>query len=385
MKRVLVVMGTRPEAIKLAPVILSLAEADDFRPIVVATGQHRDMLSPVVDRFELQVDHDLDVMQPDQSLAGLTARLLDAIDPVIEQEAPDITIVQGDTTSMLVGALASFYRDIPVGHVEAGLRTGRMKAPFPEEANRLLAGRLVHLHFAPTDTAHGQLVREHVDPETIFVTGNTVVDALLMELDRQREESEQKNINETLSQALGKGWRDRRFVLVTGHRRESFGHGFEQICSAISALVRRFPDVHFVYPVHLNPRVREPVDRILKDLGHVHLMEPTSYGPFVALLNACHLVLTDSGGVQEEAPSLGKPVLVMRETTERPEGIESGTVKLVGTERKGIEDEVSALLTDEAAYLKMATAVNPYGDGHAAPRILEALRSFFRGDVPRAW
>lgn len=378
-------MGTRPEAIKLAPVIQSLTEADDFEPVVVATGQHRDMLSPVAERFELRVDHQLDVMQPDQSLAGLTARLLEALDPLIEQLAPDITLVQGDTTSMLIGALASFYRGIPVGHVEAGLRTGRMTAPFPEEANRLLASRLAHLHFAPTDTAQQQLLREGIQPQTVFVTGNTVIDALFMELARQRVDSEQDRIDKNLSQSLGRGWKDRRFVLVTGHRRESFGRGFEEICNAIAALVHRFPDVHFVYPVHLNPRVREPVDRILGDLKNIHLMEPISYGPFVALLNACHLVLTDSGGVQEEAPSLGKPVLVMRETTERPEGIQGGTVKLVGTERAGIEGGVSTLLTDETAYREMATAANPYGDGKAAPRILEALRSFFRGNIPRAW
>ena len=385
MKRVMVIMGTRPEAIKLAPVIHALKRAEDFQPIVMATGQHKDMLASVVARFDLPVDHELDVMRPDQTLSGLTARLLAAIDPVLEAESPDITLVQGDTTSVLVGALASFYRGIPVGHVEAGLRTGQMMAPFPEEANRLLATRLAHLHFAPTQRAHGKLLEEQIDPATVFVTGNTVIDALQMELARQNQESEDPSIHSQLAEELGSDWKEHPFVLITGHRRESFGPGFEEICSAIHDLATRFPDFRFIYPVHLNPRVREPVQRTLSDVENVRLIEPTPYGPFVALLNACYLVLTDSGGVQEEAPSLGKPVLVMRETTERPEGIEAGTVRLVGTQRERIVDEVSRLISDENAYREMAEAANPYGDGKASGRILDALRGFFEGQIPRAW
>ncbi len=378
-------MGTRPEAIKLAPVIHALSQAEDFQPIVVATGQHKDMLASVISRFDLSVDCHLDVMQPDQTLSSLTARLLEAIDPVLQAESPDITLIQGDTTSMLAGALASFYRGVPVAHVEAGLRTGQMMAPFPEEANRILAGRLAHLHFAPTERARDQLLREHVDPATVFVTGNTVIDALQMELARQRAESEQDVLDETLQEQLGADWREHPFVLITGHRRESFGPGFEEICHAIVVLANRFKDLRFVYPVHLNPHVREPVQRILSGIENVRLIEPTPYGPFVALLNACHIVLTDSGGVQEEAPSLGKPVLVMRETTERPEGIEAGTVRLIGTNRTRIVDEVDRLISNKEAYSEMAEAANPYGDGHASGRILEGLRGFFKTDVPHAW
>ncbi|MEE3327886.1 MAG: UDP-N-acetylglucosamine 2-epimerase (non-hydrolyzing) [Myxococcota bacterium] len=378
-------MGTRPEAIKLAPVIHALSQAEDFQPVVVATGQHEGMLASVVSRFNLPIDHQLDVMRPDQTLSGLTARLLDAIDPVLEAESPDITLVQGDTTSVLAGALASFYRGIPVGHVEAGLRTGQMMAPFPEEANRLLATRLSHLHFAPTQRAQDQLLEEHVDPATVFITGNTVIDALKMELARQSQESEDKSVRAQLEDQLGPNWNAHPFVLITGHRRESFGPGFEEICGAIAELAGRYPHLRFIYPVHLNPNVREPVQRILSGVENVRLIEPTPYGPFVALLNACHLILTDSGGVQEEAPSLGKPVLVMRETTERPEGIEAGTVRLVGTSQERIVDEVSRLISDQDAYLEMAEAANPYGDGKASDRILEALRDFFKGRVPRAW
>lgn len=378
-------MGTRPEAIKLAPVVRALTDADDFEPIVLTTGQHREMLAPVIDRFGLPVHHKLEVMRPDQTLAGLTANLLDAVDPILQSETPDITLVQGDTTSMLAGALCSFYRGIPVGHVEAGLRTGKMRAPFPEEANRVLASRLTHLHFAPTETSRAQLVREGIAPKTIFITGNTVIDALQWELERQKSQREAESLDGDLTKNLGAGWRSRKFVLVTGHRRESFGHGFEEICRGISNLAQRFPELHFVYPVHLNPRVVEPVERILSGIPNVQLIEPIPYGQFVALLNSCHLVLTDSGGVQEEAPALGKPVLVMRETTERPEGIEAGTVKLVGAESESIVRHVTTLLENETIYQKMSEAVNPYGDGQAAPRILDAIRSFFRGGVPSPW
>ena len=385
MRKALVIMGTRPEAIKMAPVIHALKLAPDYDPIVVSTGQHRDMLAPVIERFNIEIDHSLDVMQPDQTLTSLTARLLDGIGPVLQDEAPDITLVQGDTTSMLSGTLASFYQGIPVAHIEAGLRTGEMRAPFPEEANRVLASRLAHLHFAPTPRSRDQLIHEHIPPETISVTGNTVIDALHMELDQQRIPQEKAKIDDSLTQHLGAHWRSRPFVLITGHRRESFGSGFEDICNAIKTLADQFPDTHFLYPVHLNPRVREPVERILTHSKNIQLIEPVGYGLFVALLDACQLILTDSGGVQEEAPSLGKPVLVMRETTERPEGIDAGTVKLVGTTYQNIVNQVSQLLSNREAYAEMASAQNPYGDGQASARILEGLQDFFDGKIPRVW
>ena len=377
-KNVLVFMGTRPEAIKLAPVVAALDGATDFRCTVVATGQHREMFRQVADQFGFAVHADLEVMQPNQTLARLTARLMDGIDAWLEKARPDLALVQGDTTTVLVAALACFYRRIPIGHVEAGLRTGNIWSPFPEEVNRRLATPLVALHFAPTESARAALLREGVRDETITVTGNTVIDALRMELDvQERDAHVRTGIEKELGALLGADWDRVPFVLITGHRRENFGDGIEQICEAIATLARRFRDHRFVYPVHLNPNVHVHVNRLLGDLPNVRLVPPQGYRTFVALMARCRLVLTDSGGVQEEAPSLGKPVLVMRDTTERPEGVAAGTAILTGARAGAIVEATLRLLTDPEAYRAMATARNPYGDGRAAERIVERIRRHF--------
>ena len=379
-KNILVFMGTRPEAIKLAPVVDALRRTADLGCVVVATGQHKEMFRQVADTFGFAVDADLDVMRPNQTLAGLTARLMEAIDGCLESRRPDLALVQGDTTTVLVAALACFYRRIPIGHVEAGLRTGNIWSPFPEEVNRRLATPLVSLHFAPTESARSALLREGVADERITVTGNTVIDALLMEVAAQeRDPRLRARIDEELGTLLGEDWRRAPFVLVTGHRRENFGDGIGQICDAIATLAQRFPEHRFVYPVHLNPNVHGHVNRLLGGLRNVRLVPPQGYRNFVALLARCRLVLTDSGGVQEEAPSLGKPVLVMRDTTERPEGIEAGTAILTGPRASAIAEHATRLLTDPAAYDGMARARNPYGDGQAAGRILDAIRRHFAG------
>ncbi len=373
-------MGTRPEAIKLAPVIAALRNdqcAAEFETFVISTGQHRELLQQVVDLFEIRVDVELGVMQPNQTLAVLTANLLTALDGALDTIKPDLTIVQGDTTSVLCAALASYYRRIPVGHVEAGLRTGHIHAPFPEEVNRSAIAPIVELHFAPTQTARRNLLRENVCDGKIVVTGNTVIDALRMEVARQDEAALARRIDASLAKLIASDWSQRPFVLITGHRRENFGEGFDQICNAIAQLAARFAKHRFIYPVHLNPNVQKPVYDRLGALENVTLIDPVDYRLFVALMRRCALVLTDSGGVQEEAPSLGKPVLVMRETTERPEGVEAGTVKLVGANARKIVDGVRELLTDEAAYRAMSEAINPYGDGHAAGRIVQRIREFF--------
>jgi UDP-N-acetylglucosamine 2-epimerase (non-hydrolysing) len=374
---VAVFMGTRPEGIKMAPVVAALRAAGDLDCRVVATGQHREMFQQVADNFGFTVDADLSVMRPGQTLAGLTARLMDGIDGWLEQGPPDLALVQGDTTTVLVAALACFYRRIPIGHVEAGLRTGDIWSPFPEEVNRRLSSPIVSLHFAPTESAKAALLREGVAPDTIEVTGNTVIDALLMEVAEQRKPEVRAGIDEALAALLGAGWDDAPYVLITGHRRENFGDGIRQICEAITALARRYPDHRFVYPVHLNPNVKEHVDRLLGGLANVRLIAPQGYRNFVALMARCRLVLTDSGGVQEEAPSLGKPVLVMRDTTERPEGVSAGTALLVGPRADTIVEHTVHLLEDGHAYESMANAVNPYGDGRAAERILARIHRFF--------
>lgn len=379
MTRVVVFMGTRPEAIKMAPVIRALRATPDMEPVVVSTGQHQEMLRQVVDLFDIQVDHDLAVMQPNQTLAGLTARLMTAIDDLLGQVKPDMALVQGDTTTVLVATLACYYRRIPTGHVEAGLRTGNIWSPFPEEANRRLAAPLVTLHFPPTEFGRRNLLAEGVDDRRITVTGNTVIDALHLEVERQEGEGVRRQIGERLSQVLGGDWQDHPYVLITGHRRENFGDGFVQICDALDELAGKFPDHRFVYPVHLNPNVQAPVYQRLGRRPNIRLIPPQPYSEFVALMNRCTLVLTDSGGVQEEAPSLGKPVLVMRDTTERPEGVEAGTVKLVGADAKRIVHHISRLLTDRRAYQDMAEAVNPYGDGKAAGRIIARLQAYLAG------
>jgi len=376
-RRIAVFMGTRPEAIKLAPVVAALRADGDFRCEVVATGQHKEMFRQVAETFEMAVDADLDVMRPDQTLAGLTSRLMEAIDGWLERGKPDLALVQGDTTTVLTSALACFYRRIPIGHVEAGLRTGNIWSPFPEEVNRRLATPLVSLHFAPTDAAREALRREAVPEDGIEVTGNTVIDALLMEVGRQeREPALRARVDEELGSLVGADWATVPFVLVTGHRRENFGEGIAQICEAIATLAHRFPDHRVVYPVHLNPNVHVHVNRLLGGLANVKLIPPQGYRNFVALLRRSRLVLTDSGGVQEEAPSLGKPVLVMRDTTERPEGVAAGTALLVGPRAAAIVEHATRLLTDRTAYEAMARARNPYGDGKAAGRIVERIRKF---------
>ncbi len=381
-RNILVFMGTRPEAVKLAPVVAALRDASDFRCTVVATGQHKEMFRQVADTFGFAVDADLDVMRPNQTLAGLTARLLDGIDGWLETAKPDMALVQGDTTTVLAASLACFYRRIPIGHVEAGLRTGNIWSPFPEEANRKLATPLVALHFAPTEAARAALLREGVADETISVTGNTVIDALRIEVARQANGSAiRAGIDGDLGKLLGADWAQWPTVLITGHRRENFGEGIEQICRAIATLAGRFPDHRFVYPVHLNPNVLTHVNRLLGGLPNVRLIAPQNYRNFVALMARCRLVLTDSGGVQEEAPSLGKPVLVMRDTTERPEGVAAGTALLTGPNAPAIVEHAARLLGDEAAYRSMASAKNPYGDGYAAERIVQRIRGYFSADA----
>jgi UDP-N-acetylglucosamine 2-epimerase (non-hydrolysing) len=378
-RKIFVFMGTRPEAIKLAPVVAALrAHPDEFDCKVIATGQHKEMFAQVAQVFGFSVEADLDVMRPNQTLAGLTARLMAGIDRWLEDGHPDLSLVQGDTTTVLVAALACFYRRIPIGHVEAGLRTGNIWSPFPEEVNRRLATPLVSLHFAPTETARTALLREHVSDESISVTGNTVIDALFMEIERQKSDaSVREPLEAEIAGILGQDWAQVPFVLITGHRRENFGGGFDQICEAIATLAQRFPAIRFVYPVHLNPNVQEHVNRMLGAIPNVRLIAPQGYRVFVRLMSSCRLVLTDSGGVQEEAPSLGKPVLVMRDTTERPEGVEAGTALLTGPNAKNIVEHATRLLTDPAAYQAMATAKNPYGDGRAAERIVARIRKHF--------
>ena len=343
------------------------------------------MLAQVIDVFDIKVDHDLNVMQPNQTLASLTARLMTSIDAALEQFKPDMALVQGDTTTVLVASLACFYRHIAIGHVEAGLRTGNLLSPFPEEANRKLASSLVTLHFAPTQLARQNLLGEAISEQAITVTGNTVIDALLLEVQRQDKPELKSRIDAELSALLGPDWCDVPYVLLTGHRRENFGGGFEEICDAIRRLAQEFPSHRFVYPVHLNPNVKGPVYERVGGLDNVQLVAPQGYRLFVALMRRCALLLTDSGGVQEEAPSLGKPVLVMRDTTERPEGVVAGTVKLVGANSQRIVEEVSRLLVDQSAYLQMSQAANPYGDGHAAERIVKRIRNYYelnRPDLP---
>jgi UDP-N-acetylglucosamine 2-epimerase (non-hydrolysing) len=373
-RTVAVFMGTRPEGIKMAPVIAALQRSDDLACRVVATGQHREMFQQVADQFGFAVDADLAVMQPHQTLAGLTARLMERIDGWLETDRPDMALVQGDTTTVLVAALACFYRRIPIGHVEAGLRTGNITSPFPEEANRRLASPIVTLHFAPTESARAALLREGVSAEAIEVTGNTVVDALLLERAQQEKPAVRAEIEASLASLLCAEWAKAPMVLITGHRRENFGEGIRQICDAITTLARHYPDHAFVYPVHLNPEVKGHVDRLLGGLANVRLVAPQGYRSFVALMARARVILTDSGGVQEEAPSLGKPVLVMRDTTERPEGVEAGTALLTGPHADQIVAQTRRLLDDPAAYRAMANAVNPYGDGRASERIVQRLR-----------
>ena len=376
MKKVAIFMGTRPEGIKMAPVAKAINATDGLEPIVVSTGQHKEMLQQVVDLFEINVDHDLEVMLPNQTLPILTSRLITRIDALLEEIQPDMALVQGDTTTVFTTALCCFYRGIPVGHVEAGLRTGNIRSPFPEEANRKLACPLISLHFPPTETSRKNLIHEHVADDTILVTGNTVIDALQLEISRQSSPDVLAPLKSKLIEAIGDDFTEKPYVLVTGHRRENFGGGFDEICTALSTLAESHPEWLFVYPVHLNPKVQKPVYDTLGKFKNIKLIAPQPYSEFVMLMNHSRIVLTDSGGVQEEAPSLGKPVLVMRHSTERPEGVEAGTVKLVGADAAKIIESVGELINDSAAYEQMAQAKNPYGDGKAAARIANAVLKF---------
>ena len=358
----------------MAPLALQLAADERFDAKVCVTGQHREMLDQVLSLFDLKPDYDLNIMKPGQDLTDVTAGILTGLKPVLAEFKPDIVLVHGDTATTFAASLAAYYQQIPVGHVEAGLRTGNIYSPWPEEGNRKLTGALATLHFAPTETSRQNLLNEGVGEERILVTGNTVIDALL---DVVAKLEASQSLQAQFSQQFNFLRADKKLILVTGHRRESFGGGFERICRALVDTAKAHPEVQVVYPVHLNPNVREPVNRLLQGIENVHLIEPLDYLPFVYLMNRAHLILTDSGGIQEEAPSLGKPVLVMRDTTERPEAVEAGTVKLVGTDSEMIVKHLNLLLSDESAYAAMSRAHNPYGDGRACSRIQEGLLTWF--------
>ncbi len=383
MHKIAVIFGTRPEAIKMAPLVLAFQRHPAVTCRVCVTGQHREMLDQVLQVFGIVPDVDLNLMRPNQGLGGLTARAVEAIDRYLADEKPDLVFVQGDTTTTFCAALAAFYHHVPVAHVEAGLRTGNLQAPWPEEANRVLTSRLTALHFAPTETSRTNLLREGVAADRVFVTGNTVIDALFLALEKVR--ACPPEVPGLPLHALNGKSDAPPVVLITGHRRENFGPGFEAICRAIAELMRCFPTTQFVYPVHLNPNVREPVRRILGagNAPNIHLIEPLAYLPFVAMMDRATVILTDSGGVQEEAPSLGKPVLVMRETTERPEAVEAGTVKLVGTNYDAIVEQTSKLLADPVARAAMTRIHNPYGDGQAVKRIVEITLRHLAGPQNR--
>ncbi len=385
MQKILLIFGTRPEAIKIAPVIKELEKhPTQFKSVVCVTAQHREMLDQVLELFDIKPDYDLDIMKPGQDLFDLTCNVMQGLKKVLQKEQPDIVLVHGDTTTTMAATLAAFYCQIPVGHVEAGLRTHNKFAPFPEEINRQVTSRIADFHFAPTETARQNLVAESVNENSIFITGNTVIDALLMVVNKVRKPEIRDRIEADLvacfpglKNVLGSHStiNSSRLILVTGHRRENFGDGFESICQALKQIANEHSDIEVVYPVHLNPNVQEPVNRILTGVPSVHLIGPLDYLPFVYLLDRASLIITDSGGVQEEAPSLGKPVLVMRETTERPEAVDAGTVKLVGTSFEKIVEETRTLLTNPLEYKKMSRAHNPYGDGKACARIVAAIRN----------
>lgn len=375
MIKVLSVFGTRPEAIKMAPLVNLLKADSDIDSRVCVTGQHREMLDQVLNLFAIEPEYDLAIMKSGQDLYDVTTSILLKIKPVLRDFQPDIVLVHGDTSTTFAAALACYYEKIAVGHVEAGLRTGNIYSPWPEEANRKLTGALTRLHFAPTDTSAANLLAENIAASDIVITGNTVIDALLQVVKKITEDAK---LSSDFASQFPFGQHGRRLILVTGHRRESFGDGFEQICAALADIAKAFPDCDVVYPVHLNPNVREPVYRLLSDVANVHLIPPQDYLPFVYLMSKATVVLTDSGGIQEEAPSLGKPVLVMRDTTERPEAVSAGTVKLVGTNRQKIVEQVSRLLTDSDYYQSMSFAHNPYGDGQACQRIVSAIKQQFK-------
>ncbi|NJD84915.1 non-hydrolyzing UDP-N-acetylglucosamine 2-epimerase [Candidatus Erwinia dacicola] len=369
--KVLTVFGTRPEAIKMAPLVHALAQEEGIESRLCVTAQHREMLDQVLQLFSIVPDYDLNIMQPGQGLTEITSRILEGLKTVFTDFTPDVVLVHGDTTTTFAASLSAFYHRIPVGHVEAGLRTGDLWSPWPEEANRTLTGHLASYHFTPTTSSQQNLLRENLPAQRIFVTGNTVIDALFWVRDRVLSDDALRNSFAARYPFLAA---NKKMILVTGHRRESFGDGFERICNALAEIARLHPDTQIVYPVHLNPNVSEPVNRILSGIDNIILIEPQEYLPFVWLMDRAWLILTDSGGIQEEAPSLGKPVLVMRDTTERPEAVAAGTVMLVGTDGEKIVIEVNRLLTDEEAWYTMSRAHNPYGDGLACQRIVQALK-----------
>lgn len=382
MKKVMLVFGTRPEAIKMAPLVKEFQKQKErIETVVCVTGQHREILDQVLEIFDIKPDYDLNIMKQGQDLYDVTARVLTGMREVLKEVKPDVVLVHGDTTTSTAAALATFYQQIPVGHVEAGLRTHNIYSPWPEEMNRLLTGRLATYHFSPTPLSRNNLIKESIDDRNIIVTGNTVIDALYWVVDKIKNN---KELNNELENVLSKAGYDvnrlnngKKLVLITGHRRENFGDGFINMCTAIKDLMVKYPDVDFVYPMHLNPNVRKPIHEVfgenLSGLKNMFFIEPLEYLSFVYLMEKSSIVLTDSGGIQEEAPGLGKPVLVMRNTTERPEALNAGTVKLVGTDYNKIVNEVSSLIDDKAAYEKMSKAVNPYGDGLACGRIVNAL------------
>ena len=374
--KVMVVFGTRPEAIKMAPLVKGLqAKAGEIETVVCVTAQHREMLDQVLKLFDIVPEHDLNIMKPGQDLFDITSNILLGLKGVLQQEKPDLVLVHGDTTTTLATSLAAYYARVPVGHVEAGLRTGNKHSPFPEEMNRKLTGSIADIHFAPTAASRDNLLREGIAAEAIHVTGNTVIDALLAVVEKLRNDTALKA---ELAQRFAFLNPQRRLILVTGHRRENFGEGFQNICEALADIAAEHADVEILYPVHLNPNVRQPVKDILaaRGLANVHLIEPVDYLPFLYLMDRSYIIVTDSGGIQEEAPSLGKPVLVMRDTTERPEAVEAGTVMLVGTSREKIVAEARRLLVDADAYAAMSRAHNPYGDGQAVQRIVQAVCTF---------
>ena len=373
MVKILAVFGTRPEAIKMAPVVHALRKKVDVK--VCVTAQHRQMLDQVLTLFEITPDYDLDIMKPGQDLFDVTSKVLLGIKKILQSVNPDIVLVHGDTTTSMAVSMAAFYLRIPVGHVEAGLRTYDINSPFPEEFNRQLTSKITELHFAPTEIARQNLLDERVPDSQIFVTGNTVIDALLSMVEKARAVNFSDSVLEGAPFLKQAKIDIPRIVLVTGHRRENFGQGFEEICHALYDIASKNPDIKIIYPVHLNPNVREPVNRILSNIDNVHLVEPMEYLTFIKLMDLSYLILTDSGGIQEEAPSLGKPVLVMRDATERPEAVEAGTVKLVGTSKKEIVTMVNQLLENKELYTKMSRAHNPYGDGNASHTICDILVS----------
>lgn len=377
MTDILIVFGTRPEAIKMAPIVHSLKKHENINVKVCVTAQHREMLDQVLSMFDITPDFDFDIMCDGQDLFDVTSKVMLKMRDLLKDISPKIVMLHGDTTTSSAAAMASFYLNVPVAHVEAGLRTHDFRAPFPEEFNRRLTGMVSAIHFAPTEKSRQNLLNEGVEENNIFVTGNSVIDSLFMALEQMRTKPDlSKQVTETIASHISFNWRSKKYILITGHRRENFGHGFLEICAAIADLADAYPDLHFVYPVHLNPNVQDPVQDMLSGRSNIHLIEPLDYFPFVELLNNCHIVLTDSGGIQEEAPSLGKPVLVMRDVTERPEALEAGTVKLVGASYENIVGAIKTLMEEDGAYQKMAKAVNPYGDGQACQRIVEQMTFF---------